>query len=393
VIPVSLVEAAARVSQNIPFHRENKQDPKRVIELLHQPLDPQRREWAAFTNTAVYSPVPYLPQAAGIFIARAFGLSPIAMTYAGRVSNLLVWACCGYICLRLLPVGHWTVALLALMPMTLYEVGSLSADASALAYSFLLIALCLRYALSEQPRIGARKLVPIFIVAILLSLSKTAYTPLVFLFLLIPPARLGGPRYFWTVALLLFAAAFGAGAAWPQMIHASDYSIVPGASFARQLANLRAHPSVALSFGSKWFSIGFLCSMVGKIGWYDTGIPRWLSFAWLFILLGVSLIDGSRDKLLMLRQKLLMAAVAYFTMLTMALLVFLMFTQAGSDEVKGLQARYLIPLSPLLLLLLYNRRFIGVVHTKLLARGVAIWIVFSSCVFIVLILRRFYIAG
>ena len=51
--------------------------------------DTQRTMW--FTNTAAYSPLPYLPAAAGIRIAEAFGLDVGGVSLAARLAGLAVY--------------------------------------------------------------------------------------------------------------------------------------------------------------------------------------------------------------------------------------------------------------------------------------------------------------
>ncbi len=46
-------------------------------------LEPQRRQFISFSNTALYSPVPYLPQSLAIGVARLCRLPPLAMFYPG----------------------------------------------------------------------------------------------------------------------------------------------------------------------------------------------------------------------------------------------------------------------------------------------------------------------
>ncbi len=54
-------------------------------------LDPQRQRFTVFSNTALYSPVPYLPQSAAIWAARPWEPAPLTMLYLARVANLIVY--------------------------------------------------------------------------------------------------------------------------------------------------------------------------------------------------------------------------------------------------------------------------------------------------------------
>ncbi len=65
--------------------------------------------------------------------------------YLARFANLLLYVLIVYSAIKLTPVHKWVFFLLALMPMTLYEAASLSADSFTIAVSFLLIALFLKF--------------------------------------------------------------------------------------------------------------------------------------------------------------------------------------------------------------------------------------------------------
>ena len=83
------------------------------------------------SRVANYSPVGYLPQAAGIGIGRLFGASPLTSFYLARLANLLVAVTLLFFAIRLAPFGKQLYAFIALLPMTMFELASLSCDALA----------------------------------------------------------------------------------------------------------------------------------------------------------------------------------------------------------------------------------------------------------------------
>ena len=136
-------------------------------------LDPQRRQFTGFSNTALYSPVPYLPQSAAIWAARLWRPAPLTMLYLARVANLIVYLLLAAAAVRLVPIHKWTLAMVALVPMSVYLAASLSADAMTIGLSLLVIAMTLNLALgSERP--SRRSLLALGLLLVLLALSKQA---------------------------------------------------------------------------------------------------------------------------------------------------------------------------------------------------------------------------
>lgn len=79
--------------------------------------------------------------AAGIRVATALEASPLWVLYAGRLSNLLAYLGLVALALAILPDFHAVLLALALMPMTLHQAASPSADAMTIATAFLVVAL------------------------------------------------------------------------------------------------------------------------------------------------------------------------------------------------------------------------------------------------------------
>src|SRR5581483_7989845 len=62
--------------------------PKSLVFLgnpLHQPLNPKSTTWIRFDGSAVYSPLLYITDAIGIFLARTLGFTPTIILYVGRL--------------------------------------------------------------------------------------------------------------------------------------------------------------------------------------------------------------------------------------------------------------------------------------------------------------------
>lgn len=195
-VPQSLIQLAS-ISNRMKFMAHEKTSKKEILALANIKLNPGNRATAESPNYIM----PYLPQAFGIFIGKLFHLEPLWLFYLGRLFNLLVSVVLLFIAIKTTPVLKWLFFLLSIMPMTLYQMSSLSYDAMTISLSFLLIATILNYALNEAKVIRVRDILILFLISIILASTKPPYYVIAFSFLIIPVKKFGS----WKKFLLVFA--------------------------------------------------------------------------------------------------------------------------------------------------------------------------------------------
>jgi len=195
-VPQSLIQLAS-ISNRMKFMAHEKTSKKEILALANIKLNPENRTSAESPNYIM----PYLPQAFGIFIGKLFHLEPLWLFYLGRVFNLLVSVILIFIAIKTTPVLKWLFFLLSIMPMTVYQMSSLSYDALTISLSFLLIATILNYALNEAKVIRVRDIMILFLISIILASAKPPYYIIAFSFLIIPVKKFGS----WKKFLFVFA--------------------------------------------------------------------------------------------------------------------------------------------------------------------------------------------
>lgn len=328
----------------IRFNPHEKADIGKILSLFHVHLDPHARE---LLRVAPYSPLAYIPQAIGVALGRAFNSSPLHLLYIGRVFALMAWIFLMYLSIKTTPILKWIFFLLALMPMTVFQGASNSADSSVLGVSFLVIATFLECALGEKD--GTLRRQQVYLASgllIVLVLSKPGYFALVVLYFLIPLERFRSKKeYFLTFAVMFIAGIvlyFLSG-------FISDVS--PG-----------SRRSFVLSDPTDFFKVlantvviatdYYLSSFVGQLGWLDTYLPRSLIYSYLSFLFVASVFEGGEKKF-SYWARLLTAGVFLLVVVTTFAFFYINWHQYFMQAVQG---RYFIPVAPLLLLLFYNRR-------------------------------------
>jgi len=274
----------------------------------------------------LFSPLPYLPQAAGCAIGDALHLRPLYTFYLARLMNLLCSLAIVFVAARI--AAPWLVMTSALLPMSLFLFGSFSPDALTIAVTFLATTL----ALAGSPWVIAA--------AVALALCKPAY-------LLVPLLVFAARRRTGWIALpVVIAGAFVS----TLFIRTSLAFLRPGVDDGAQIRFTLHHPLLTLrALGSDLVhhSADRVEQMVGRIGLLTIPIPTIAIVAALLLLLAVALFAGPR---ISLAQRLLAGGSALATIAAVELSQYISWTAVGAPEVEGVQGRYFIPILPLLLL-------------------------------------------
>ncbi|MEV6068469.1 DUF2142 domain-containing protein [Nocardia sp. NPDC052001] len=145
-----------------------------------------------FTNTAAYSPIPYLPAAAGIRLAEVLDLDVGGTILAPRWAGLLAYLAIVGFALRTLR-GHriqWLALTVAVLPIALFQAGTVTADTVTNALALLVSALVVK-GLFLGERLSRPETVAALAATILLPVCKPTYVLLAMLIVVIPARNLG----------------------------------------------------------------------------------------------------------------------------------------------------------------------------------------------------------
>ena len=183
-IPKSFVETT-KPFLGLRWNMNSKANFKTIYHQFSIPLNEDDKIFIDFPNTALYSPVSYLPQAFSIFILKNLNFSPIFIFYGSRLFTLLVWIICIWFAIKITPVYKWLITLLALLPMSIFTNMSISADVVTNILAFLLIAYFLKLAFGDK-KIDLKNLLILVGLSVLLASAKLVYSPIILLFMLIP---------------------------------------------------------------------------------------------------------------------------------------------------------------------------------------------------------------
>ena len=389
-VPASLIKLFDTFGR-LNFNPLEKTNINEILSQRNVELNPQNR-------LQLYIPkyiVPYLPQALGIFIGKMFNGSPLSLLYMGRIFNLLFSIALFFLAIRTAPFFKWILLLLGLMPMTLYLCASLSKDGMVISLSFLLISLFLRFAYDLQKEISTKDLIILFAVSFLVATSRSIYAILIGMFLLIPVGKIGSFKKYIIIFMSLIITAFLATQIetikplFQPKVAASTHSTMnltlspdllsPPVSKSTPIDNLERSDRnktpeginsikqrrfilnnpvqyLGIVFDSVFISqrTSHLDSFVGKLGWLNKPLPKWLINFYLLILIITAFFLSNNDIRIGLINKLIIAFIFIAGVIFIETGIYLIWNPVGQNYIQDVQGRYFIPYAPLFFLLLYN---------------------------------------
>lgn len=310
---------------------------------------------APFSFAGVKIPHVYLASAVGFSISQIAGFSTIVSIYFARFFNLAVYIVLLFIAIRNIPQGKRILSVVALLPMTIHQVASLSYDATILGMAFLLLALILK-AISEERRISRKEAIAIVVISCLLAPCKVVYSLISLLALFISNDKFESRLQGIVFKVLVF------GLSILYICLTSLFSISLIAENQAPEEGMRGYALSSIAERPGWFinlfintcferSDFLLFSMLGYwLGSFQEGLQLPIAFfmPFLFILL-LAAIRNRKEYPLRPAIRISMLAIFVCVFLLTTLTMFLAFTKIGFEVIDGVQGRYFLPVLPLLL--------------------------------------------
>jgi uncharacterized membrane protein len=349
-VPTSLV-MVANAFNHLPFQPQHKTSWGQIRAQLARPLESEAR--TRTMGAWWYPPTAYAPQALAIAIGRLFGAGPLWLFYLARLAGLAFALAVIHYALRIAPALQRSLLVIALLPMTLAQLSSLSADVQLISCSFLLIALLLRLIFDDGARVDRRTFVWLAVVAALVTLAKPFYLAPLALLLAVDPRKAGGRARLVGAFAAIATIAVGIWFGWSEITTRVSFHGAP-----TQETIVAEQPGRFLSvmisnFNTKGY--WYLETFIGKAGWLDVALPPLLVFFCLVFLVIVILTDTPPVEVRAWTR--FLAAASYLAaMIGISYVMYLVYTPVGSGAIEGIQGRYLIPVAPLAALAMANRR-------------------------------------
>ena len=323
-------------------------------------LDWNQTKEMEFGNTALYSPVSYLPLSAGIRVANVFSDQVATLFYGGRWGNVIANFLLCIFALRLAPFGKRILFLIMTFPMTLQEMVSLTPDGFTISICLFFLAYILRlsYGTSgdpENPRI--RKVTPLDMAAlavssVVLSQIKIVYVILLLLLFMIPGSRFRTKRTALIFKGVTAVFALALNLLWLSTSSGFLVEFQPGVDTPAQIDYVLSHIPVFYEVCARTLINSFASwtsTMTGStLGTLNISVTPivWLTATILFVAEITTCRENRQD---VHRWDMLLLILTFLggCALIMASL-YAQWTPYRSPVIRGIQGRYFTPLLPLL---------------------------------------------
>lgn len=334
-------------------------------------------------SSCVYNSVPYIPQSLGFFVGNILNLDFMWIFYLGRLFNLVAYLLiCAY-SIRIIPRLKNLVLLLALMPMSLHQAVSLSADSLTNALSFLFISYILYLKYNEEDYLQRKNYIFIAVLSILISLVKITYFPLSLAVFLIPVAKYKTRKKYLVNNTLIVSLATLSAVVWLLVTRTMNiyFPVDPVVQLNKILQNPLGYCSLLIK---NFFNYdGMYLQFVGILGWLNLPIPMIIYILYFVALFIVIFIEASKQKEYT-KGRILSGLFSMFIFFSCYILIatslYLNWPQNNPAIVDGIQGRYFIPAIMLLFYGLYQLVPAVIKYFKLII-----------CIFVIAIL--FYVSG
>lgn len=293
-------------------------------------------------NTALYSPVAYMPQVTGMKFMEMFTPSLLYIMFGGKIFNFLFYLILGFFAIRSLPFLKWVGVLILLAPINLSLAGSLSTDPVLLSSSMLFFAKILQYSVGEDSKVGWKQVVLLAVLAFIIGQVKQNFLIVFFVFLIPKKKFCGG--YFVKMATVVVPSVV-LSLVWGKI---ASSVLVPGngAKPVEQVVYILSHPIEYLQTflrTSRIFS-RMLREMVGVLGWLNIRLDWWAyGLYYIFFVLNVFFsidVDDKGREMFSLKQKLIILSLSLLIIFVVSTNMYIVWSHVGADLIDGIQGRY-----------------------------------------------------
>ncbi len=301
--------------------------------------------------------LPFLPQAAGMALARLLGLGALGCLYGARLANLAVYTLLCWLALKNCRRYQPVFLAVMLLPLSLFMAASVSYDAALLGFYYLVASYYCKDEITDRD-------VGIFLFAFVMMNSAKPYLNLLWLALpLILPRRAWKTRWKkWQVftAGLVLALGMTFFVTWygnAFRFHYPDtaFDRMLGESVVDQMGQLRfvlSNPLryLAVMVGTLYEN-GLFLGQLGTFGWLDLPIPLLDLFSPAVLVFAAALSVHEKSSLRP-APALGLGGLSVVYIAGAVTAMYITYTPVGMVRVIGLQARYFLPVFLMLLVLL-----------------------------------------
>ncbi|MDD3362377.1 MAG: DUF2142 domain-containing protein [Hespellia sp.] len=336
--------------------------------LLCESLKGDRNDVSTNQNRPQLIQVPFylhFMAAFGITVGRVLHFNNIWIFYMGRLFNFAFFVLCTFFAVKKIPFGKMALVSICLFPMTLHLAASYSYDAIINGASFLFISYVLYLVYQKESICIKDVIVPALTGMIVVGSKSGAYIPIVLLILFIPYVKLGNKKKYligctsmlviWMIWFISQTLSVAKGA----ITNNSNYIEWAGENgYTAKMVLANPIHSMYVLINSFWeLSDDWIVNIIGKdLGWFNIPMMSCLVFAFaILVILGSIKVKYNDLYEVTIPQKLLMGSICLICVLLVMGGMWIGWTPASHDLIRGVQGRYFLPFLPFIICLLRNK--------------------------------------
>ena len=308
---------------------------------------------------AVYSPLPYIPQALTIRIMSLFTDNLLIIFYMTRIVNLLVSVFLLYLAIKIIPFGKNIIFFIAIIPTTLSQIASVSPDALTITSSILFVAYLLKLIFGKD-KITIKNIITLAVIGTVLGLCKIVYVPLALLTLLIPKEKYNKKRDRVLMCVLAVALPIIANLAWLG-VASTHLSLIDNNKSDAQKLNILSNPIEYLRICFYTLYHDFDLYLMQLFGGFMEHIEMvhvgWINvIAYIIIFIIIVLFDKDIKDKLDKKMKITISIVLFIICGLIYTSIYMQWSTLKNYYINGVQGRYFVELLlPFMLVLGQNK--------------------------------------
>ena len=329
-----------------------------IKQYAYQITENSNHVYITLSTTAIYNPIQYLPQVIGTFISSKLTDRPIIMAYCARITNMIITACILYLSIIIIPYGKKILLLLMCIPISVEGFTSMSPDALTISIAFLFVAYVLKLFNEKEIKITLKDKIVLLCMAIVLSLCKIVYLPIVGLLLILPKDKFKTRKEQMITIGGIIGIATLINISW--LIVSASYLVTFRDGDSKiQLAYILQHPikyiemllyTLNIETGKYFYSM-----FGGELGWDEymqtySCVPAILGVLYVFF--------ASTEKDIKDIFNLYQKVIIWLIILAIVFLIFtslyIQWSPVENTVITGVQGRYFIPILPLVAFSMLN---------------------------------------
>ncbi len=330
-----------------------------VISNMNMKLEGKKKLYT-YTNKSLYSFVCYIPQAIGVGIANILKLPIVFQILLGKIFNFSFYVLAIYLAIKYIPVKKELIFFMSLLPISMQEATSLSADSMTIWATFSLFAFTM-WSKIKEIKFTKRHYIILSLLLLFISLSKIVYLPLCFLILLIPTSCFKSKKQKIIYCCFVLFVSILFNMIWLKISapYLDQFMSSRKSNSSDQLMYIISNPLeyVLILFNTvDKFLFTYSEQMIGySLGAWTVNTSYIFAAVSLIMLLYMVVKNNRKVFLLNNYEKIFSFLILIGTTLLIFTSLYLQWTELRAHFVDGIQGRYFIPLIPIVSLLFMTK--------------------------------------